>query len=735
MFLRRTQVTSHGRRYEYVHLVESYRRESDGRPTHRIIANLGKLDDNSFQNLKAALDAARVGKRVAVVTTKRDKRRPPKPQANLRYLDVAVADELWREWELPQMLRDVMPQGDSDVAASQVVQILASQRLVAPDSKLAATRWFPHTALPELLGIEPRQLNNTRIHRVLEQLEAATPTLMAKLPQRYRERDGAFVSLFMDVTDAWFVGRGPEFAAHGKTKEGMVRRKVNIVLLCNERGYPLRWTVVPGKQHDSVAMTDMMQAVSGLGWVAHAPVVVDRAMGTTAVIRTMAATGLRFLTALSRTEFSTYAPELPWKALQGLVVTNRDRSEVAAEAARRAEKAGMDKVDSKLLVLDFGVVVPSSQQGSELAFAEPAEQSRSSEDPSARAMRLCRQIEQAVADGRISSYAAAGATHGLKRGVTGRYRKLRTLAVDIQQRIVDGEAARWSLESLIRIAELADPQAQRAAFDVLLRSTPTRRASRSARDERVDTTRTEQGPAEPLRVRVVVYFNPEQFVEQRRSAGKRLQRVADFVADLNGKLASPRARRTPAKILAAVDSRLRKDALVEAFEVTVGEREIGGRSRYQVEVELDEAEWHRRRRYDGFSVLVGHAALPHDGVPLCQLYRAKDMVEKDFQVIKGVTELRPIRHRTDPKVSAHVTLCMLALLLERTLRDKLADTATVGNALEALERCRLNRYRCEDGPAVYTVTETDKEQRALLRKLRLQHLADDDHLAARITPR
>jgi hypothetical protein len=245
----------------------------------------------------------------------------------------------------------------------------------------------------------------------------------------------------------------------------------------------------------------------------------------------------------------------------------------------------------------------------------------------------------------------------------------------------------------------------------------------------------EQGQTAPLRVRVVAYFNPECFVAQRQSAAELLSRIDNFVVELNTQLASPRSKRRREKILASIDRRLHKEELLGAFRVHIKKRAINGLSRYQVELELNEAEWSRRRRYDGFSVLVGHADLPHEAVELCQLYRAKDMVEKDFQTIKSVVELRPVRHRTNLKVSAHVTLCMLALLIERTLREKLAGKYTVGQALEHLERCRLNLYPRGNGMGVYTITAVDKDQRALLRTLRLPHLADDDHLAARITPR
>ena len=49
------------------------------------------------------------------------------------------------------------------------------------------------------------------------------------------ERHGPFATLFLDITDTWFVGDGPELAKRGKVKEGMVRHKIGIVLLWNDQ--------------------------------------------------------------------------------------------------------------------------------------------------------------------------------------------------------------------------------------------------------------------------------------------------------------------------------------------------------------------------------------------------------------------------------------------------------------------------------------------------------------------
>jgi hypothetical protein len=235
---------------------------------------------------------------------------------------------------------------------------------------------------------------------------------------------------------------------------------------------------------------------------------------------------------------------------------------------------------------------------------------------------------------------------------------------------------------------------------------------------------------------VAAYFNPQLFVDQRRRALQQLAQLQAWTAELNEKLGSPRSRLTERRLCAVIDHKLREASLLDTFEVRLEQKSQQGRPRFQVELALDAAQWARRRRYDGFTVLVAHPELPHSGAELCRLYREKDTVEKDFQVIKSVVELRPIWHHAEAKVRAHVTLCMLSLLLERTLRQRLHRGGfTTDAALEALATCDLNLYGGNGSPAAYSITQPNSAQRAILRALRMQHLVDDDHLTARITPR
>ena len=64
MHLRLSSVTRNGKSYQYAQLVESVRREHDGMPVHRVVANLGRISDPvQLENLKAAFDANRTGQR------------------------------------------------------------------------------------------------------------------------------------------------------------------------------------------------------------------------------------------------------------------------------------------------------------------------------------------------------------------------------------------------------------------------------------------------------------------------------------------------------------------------------------------------------------------------------------------------------------------------------------------------------------------------------------------------
>jgi len=707
--------------YVYGQLVESYRRE-DGMPTQRVIANLGRMTEVEIRNMRVALEASRRGTQVVL-----DKRelatgtRAAKPTHNLRYLDLAVLLALWRAWDLDEVLDAVLPRNTADVPARDVIAALTLQRCVDPGSKLYAEQWFPTTALPELLGIEPRRFNNARLHRVLEQLDEATPQLMLRLASHAHGR-GEFATLFLDVTDARFTGDGPDLAEKAKTKEGIVERKIGIVLLCNERGYPLRWSVIPGRRADATAMHDVFEQIRGLSWLGDTPVVCDRAMGTSADIAKLLRTGARFVTALRCNEWTAYTTAIPHHRLADLApsVDDLQGGALAVEAARRVVDAGMQHVSPTLYVLDLGVIERS----------EPMRTSRPQAPNGLRhVLMLGRQIH---ADGvAAGNFRGAARRLGVSVAMSKVYRQLLKLDAELQQEILDGRADALSTRGALKVAALADGAQQRQLFEQLRSARPAPRVRPSVADAPVGIAEDE---AAPLRVRAAVTFNPQLFLDERRRAQQQLDDIRRFVEELNEQLARPRDRRSRRDVEMAVDRMLRRRDLLEAFEVRIDEQATAGASRFRVHVELDLEAWGHRRAHDGFGFIVAHPDETRTAAELCQLYRAKDAVEKDFQVIKSLIRVRPIWHRTDAKVRAHVTLCMLALLLERTLNERLANVSAT-EALQVLSTCCLNRFAAGPRRFDYVVTHPDDAQQALLRELKLGRLTEDDFVVEHLRPR
>ncbi|MGE5768476.1 MAG: hypothetical protein ACM35H_14900, partial [Bacteroidota bacterium] len=310
-----------------------------------------------------------------------------------------------------------------------------------------------------------------------------------------------------------------------------------------------------------------------------------------------------------------------------------------------------------------------------------------------------------------------------------KWEHLLALRADLHARIDGGEADRVTPAVLHTIA-MRPPEEQAAAFDgacAAASAGPVLRAKRVM-------ARLLGVPV--LKVRAVVLFKPERFIEQRQAEARHIAELTEVVAQLNHRLATVRSPGARDSALHKLTQALARRALVDSFTIAVEATTSAGRVVPQLRLVRHEEAWQRHRSTDGLTLIVAHPEVPGTGAELAALYFAKDQVEKDFQAIKSVLDLRPVHHRTDAKVRAHVTLCVLALLIERTLEQRLrqADVhMTAAAALRELQPVHLNQYAVE--PAIYSVTEVGPAQRRILAALNAQELADDVAVNARLTPR
>lgn len=703
MHLRVTTVRRGDKTYRYAQLVESYRRETDGRPTVRVLASLGALDDVAVNNFRAAIDASRAGR--ALLSPKAMRAEVPTPTvlSNLRYLDLAVLLRIWDELGLGALLRGALPHSDATADVTKVVAALVLHRCVAPGSKLAAERWYPTTALSHLLAIDPGAFNNSRIHRALSTLEAGETTLQERLPDLIQARVGAYARVFIDATDTWFVGQGPPLAAKGLDKEGVYRRRVGIVLLCDDRGYPLRWKTISGRYHDGTALLQMAKEAAGLPWIQGKTLVLDRAVGNATAVETLAATRARFLTGMPSHEFANSGAPIPWKDLVPLQGLCADPAATPQALAAAAEAAGLTRIRDDRFVLDLGVFDKTPAKSHRPSAAQAA-------------VRLGQYIATASDSGRSMKEIAQ--TLGRSAHSAFHDRKVCTLLPDLQARTLAGEADGLTVRRLLEIAALP-PDEQEEAFRQAVLAHP---ATSPVRARMRWLTKLFPG----RRMRGVLYFNPFSVQKQRLAEAEALTKIRERVENINARLASPKSRRTDAAAVAEVAVLIRRYKLGSVLSARVAR----GENTRSLVLDEDEEAWVRRRRCYGITVLLGHADLQATADELVTMYFSKDAVEKDFQIIKSALELRPVHHRTDPKVRAHVTLCMLALVLQRALAARLAAAdagVSAAGAIETLATIHLNTLRVA-GQEFHTVTAPLPAHQRLLAALSMSDLATDEHI-------
>jgi transposase len=174
--------------------------------------------------------------------------------------------ELWKRLELDRFFADTVDEQEADVPWSRVAAVLAINRLCAPGSELAVEeRWYPATALDDLLGIAEGKVNDTRLYRCLDHLIPHKTKLERHLRQRYGELFAAtFDVLLYDLTSSYVEGEAEE---NPMMRRGYSRdhrgdcKQVVIALIVNEDGFPLSYETFDGNRADVTTLETVIRMV------------------------------------------------------------------------------------------------------------------------------------------------------------------------------------------------------------------------------------------------------------------------------------------------------------------------------------------------------------------------------------------------------------------------------------------------------------------------------------------
>ena len=276
-------------------------------------------------------------------------------------------------------------------------------------------------------------------------------------------------------------------------------------------------------------------------------------------------------------------------------------------------------------------------------------------------------------------------------------------------RQVKNELRDWTLARIVWVADRGFASAENRRFlrrgahhyiiGERLRSGSAEARAALARAGRYQTV------AEGLRVkevriaegeRFVICYNPEGAARDAAVRARLLARLTEMIA-ASDKL-SPLKRAELRGVLST------RPGLARYLRVTAGGL-----------LRTDEAAIKAEERLDG-KYLLRSSDPELSAADIALGYKQLSEVERGWRDMKQVIDLRPVYHRKEERIRAHVVLCWLALLLTRVTETTCEDTWP--NLRREFEKIKVGTFK---GPAgtFRQRTEITASQRAILGKLKL----------------
>ena len=155
-----------------------------------------------------------------------------------------------------------------------LVEAMVAARILEPDSKLATTRWWHTTTLPESLGVA--DANEDDLYAAMDWLLERQERIEKKLAGRHLKKGGL---VLYDLSSSYFEGVTCPLAAMGYSRDGKRDRlQVNYGLVTDERGCPVAVSVFAGNESDSTTLMPQVEMVRNRFGIKTLVLVGDRGM-------------------------------------------------------------------------------------------------------------------------------------------------------------------------------------------------------------------------------------------------------------------------------------------------------------------------------------------------------------------------------------------------------------------------------------------------------------------------
>jgi hypothetical protein len=281
-----------GQPVRYAQIVEAYRDPASGKPRHRVLIPLGRVD---------RLDTDRIQRLVTALTRYLDTGAVP---AGGRLGEVRefglpyIVDALWSRLGLPAFFARQLRARKFALPVERALFAMVAHRLADPGSKRACAAWLELDAwIPGARGLPLQQL-----YRAMDFLDEYHEDLERALYQHRRTQFERANMVYFDTTSTYFDG--DETSASDETfglrQYGYSRdlrpdrRQIVVGLATDQNGLPIVSEVFSGDTTDTLTVAPMLARLKDLG-LTKVVWVTDRGMASAVNLSAVRAAGLHYI--------------------------------------------------------------------------------------------------------------------------------------------------------------------------------------------------------------------------------------------------------------------------------------------------------------------------------------------------------------------------------------------------------------------------------------------------------
>jgi len=189
--------------------------------------------------------------------------------------------------------------GSQHTRERDIVLGMVAARILEPLSKLATTRWWHTTTLPEELGVT--DASEEDLYDALDWLLKRQPRIEKKLASRHLSEGGL---MMYDLSSSYFEGESCPLAMRGYSRDKKKGKlQVNCGLLTDRRGCPVSISVFPGNSGDPKALMPQVEKVRERFNIKKMVLVGDRGMiSQTQIDKLIEMEGIDWISALRSTQ-------------------------------------------------------------------------------------------------------------------------------------------------------------------------------------------------------------------------------------------------------------------------------------------------------------------------------------------------------------------------------------------------------------------------------------------------